>query len=892
MDRIEEVSMRTIRSWFLRFAGVFGKQRRDGELAAEIESNLALHIDENIRAGMSPAEARRQALMKFGGIESAKENYRERRGIPFLETTWQDVRFAIRMLRKSPGFTAVAVITLALGIGANTAMFSVVNTALLRPLPFPNASQLVDVWARSSMFDFPNLGLSLADIADVRAQSTALSGIAPYQFTGMTLTGRGAPRRMDGAEISSELFPLLGIRPLYGRSFTDADTQPGQDRDIILSFPSWKEQFGGNPRAIGTTITLDGKPYTIIGVMPPQQHLNSVTDLQFWTPFAPTKSELADRPFHGTPVIARLKPGRTIVQAQTELDAIAARLAKTYPDADKTWGFRVTPLETDIVGDSRAPLLILLAAVGFVLLIACANIGNLFLSRGWTRRRELAIRSALGATRSRIVRQLLVEGLIVALIGGVCGLLIATWGVEGLRSLLPPDTPRIKDLSIDSTVLWFTFAASMLAGLLFSLAPAALASKQDVNASVKEGSAQAGSGTQHKFLRHSLVVGEIALALLLVVGAALALRSFARLLAVNMGFRTDHLLTMYLDFPPDQFTKPEQALTYIHEILAAVRSAPGVQAASASSYSPLSGVKGETMIHTDAMAPDSRPAMTQGNRAAPDYFQALGIPLIAGRDFAETDNTRSPDVYIVNQAFAKAFFARANPVGRRIADFGANHKLEWGQIIGEIANTRDQAAKEAPAPELFAPYDQIKDPTGTTGVSLVVRTNTDPLATLSAVEDRIWSVNKAQPVENVATMDQLLSKSNAAPRFQTFLLGIFGGLGLLLAVVGIYGVISYSVAQRTHEIGIRMALGADSAQVLRLVLAQGLNLALIGSAIGILASFALTRLMASLLFGVSATDPLTFALVTIVLVAVAVGACYIPARRAMRVDPVTALRCE
>lgn len=884
--------MKSLRRFSSRLRKFLSQRTGDNRLQGEIEHHIALQTAENIRAGLSPTEAHRQAKLKFGPVESITEDYRAGQSLHFVETLLQDIRYALRMLRKSPGFTAVAILTLALGIGANTAMFSVVNTALLRPLPFSNSSQLVDVWAHSTVFDFPNLGLSLRDIADVRAQTTTFSGIAPYRFSGMTLTDRGAPRRLDGAEISAGLFPLLGIHPLYGRAFTDADTQPGQNREIILSYPFWTEQFGGDARAIGTSITLDGKPYAIVGVMPPQQHLNSVTDAQFWTPFAPTKQELADRSFHGTPAIARLKTGATIQQAQTELDAIATRLAKAYPDADKNWSFRVRSLESDVVGDSRAPLLILLAAVGFALLIACANVGNLFLSRGWTRRREIGIRSALGASRARIIRQLLVEGLIVALAGGFCGLLIAAWGVQGLRTLLPPDTPRIKDLAIDPAVLWFTFSASVLAGLLFSLAPAALVSKQDVNAAVKQGAPQSGAGTQHKYLRHSLVVGEIALALLLVIGATLALRSFAKLLAVNIGFRSDHLLTMYLDFPSDKFAKPDQVLPYIHEILDAVRHAPGVQDASVSGYSPLSGSKGETTIYTDAMPPNAPGAMTQGNHAAPQYFRALGIPLVAGRDFAEMDNAHSPDVYIVNQAFAKAFFAGANPVGRRIGNFNAQHKLDWGQIVGEVGNTRDEGTKEAPAPELFAPFDQIKDPANTTSVSLVVRTNVDPMSALAAVENRIWSVDKAQPVEAVATMDQLLSKSNAAPRFQTFLLGIFGGLGLLLAIVGIYGVISYTVAQRTHEVGIRLALGASPAQIMRLTLSQGLYLALIGVGIGIVASFALTRLMAGLLFGVRATDPLTFCSVTLALIAVALAACYIPARRAMRVDPVVALRHE
>ncbi|HLV96844.1 MAG TPA: ABC transporter permease [Candidatus Acidoferrales bacterium] len=879
-----------LRQLWLRFQTLFRRDRVAGRLDDELRFHLDQQIAENVAAGMQPEEARRAARLVFGNPAVFRETTRDTWGWTWLETLLQDVRYAGRSLRKSPGFTGIAVLTLTLGIGANTAIFSVVNTVLLRPLPFPHSSQLVDLWAHSSLFDFPHLGLSLADIDDIRTESTVFSGIAPYKFSGKTMTGRGAPHRLDGAEISAEFFSTLGIRPLYGRSFTPAEMQPGQDREIILSYSLWKEQFGGDSRVIGQTVRLDKKPYTIIGVMPSRQHLDYVTDDQFWTPLAPTNDERAARQNHGTDAIARLKPGRTIQQAQAQLDAIAARLAKTYPDADKGWSFRVVSLESDVVGDARPPLLILLGAVGFVLLIACANVGNLFLSRGWARRRELAIRSALGATRARITRHLLVEGFIVALVGGIFGLLVAVWGVQGLRSLLPPETPRIKDLSIDQTVLWFTLGVSILSGILFALAPAALASRQDLNAIVKEGGAQTGAGSQHKLLRQLLVVGEVAVALVLVIGATLALRSFARLLTVNMGFRSDNLLTMTLTFPTGKFTKPGESVPYVRQILDLTKASPGVEGASASLYAPLSDMKGESTVHTDAMPPDGPAAMTQANRAAPGYFQTLGIPLLAGRDFTDADASAAPDVYIVNQAFAGKFFGTASPIGRRIwTNADANHKPKWGRIIGEIANTRDEGAKEAPAPEIFAAYYQVED---SGGISLIVRTKADPLATVSAIEERIWSIENAQSLEDVRTMDQLMAHSNAAPRFETFLLSIFGGLGLLLAIVGIYGVISYSVGQRTHEIGIRIALGADPLRVMRLVLAQGLNLALAGVLIGIAASFALTRFMSSLLFGVSATDPLTFASVAFGLIAVSLAACYIPARRAMRVDPMVALRHE
>lgn len=813
-----------------------------------------------------------------------------------MANLFQDVRYAIRTLLKSRGFAAIAILTLAFGIGANTAIFSVVYTSLLRPLPFPHANQLVDVWGHSAVFDFPNLGLSLPDIADVRAQNRVFQDIAPYNYSTTTLTGHGVPQRLDSAKVSLEFFPLLGMKPLYGRIFTRAEMQPGQDREVILSYELWQKQFGADPHAIGKSTTLDGNPYTIVGVMPPQQHLSFVTDQKLWMPLAPTPKELAARDFHGTPTLARLLPGRTIVQAQAELDAIGARLAKTYPDADKNWSFRVAALRADLAGDATTPLLILLGAVGFVLLIACANVGNLFLSRGWTRRRELAIRSALGATRGRLIRQLLVESLLIAFVGGACGLLLATWGVAALRNLLPPDTPRVEGLAISQAVLWFTLGASILAGILFGLAPAILSSRQELTSVIKEGGAGAqtgASGVRHKLLRQLLVVGELALALTLVIGATLALRSFARLRDVNLGFRSDHLLTMTITFPTGQYATPAQFLPYAHQIVALTQQTPGVERAAGSMYTPFSGSKGESSIHLESTPSAGQPPMCEANRATPGYFQTLGIPLLAGRDFTAEDTANSPAVFIVNLAFSRKFFGRQSPIGKRLwINKDAKHNPKWGHIVGEVANFRDQNSKSAPEPYLFVPYDDAQASAGAAGIALVVRTKADPLALVSGIQRRIETLNKEQAIDNVASMEQAVAQSNAQPRFETFLLGLFGALGLLLALVGIYGVISYSVTQRTHEIGIRMALGAEPAGVMRLVLAHGLKLALIGVAIGIAASLGLTRLMSSLLFGVSATDPLTFAGVTILLVIVSLAACYIPARRAMRVDPMVALRYE
>lgn len=787
----------------------------------------------------------------------------------------------------------VVVLTLALGIGASTTIFSVVNTSLLRPLPFTRSSQLVDLWGRSALFDFPNLGMSLADIEDIRAQSTSFGELATYAYSGATLTGTGAPQRLDGAKVSEEIFPLVGMKPLFGRIFEPNEMQPGQDREVILSYTLWQSRFGGDPSAVGKSLSLDGQPYTIVGVMGPQEHLDFVNDREFWTPLAATDAERAAREDHGINAVARLKPGHTMQQAQAELNTIATRLAKAYPAADQYWSFRATSVESDIVGDARLPLLTLLGAVVFVLLIACANVGNLLLSRGWARRREFAIRATLGAARGRIVRQLLAESLLIALGGGVFGLILALGGVQALRNLLPADTPRVKDLSIDHAVLWFNVFASLVTGILFGVMPAALSSRNELNLVIKEGgySAHVGApGSRQNLMRRLLVVSEIALALSLAIGATLALRSFARLRAVNLGFRSDHLLTMTINFPSGKFAETKQAMVYARQILDVTRAISGVDDVAAALYAPLSGAKGESTVHTESTPPDGPSPTTEANRVTPGYFRTLSIPLIAGREFTDVDTIGAPDVYIVNEAFAKKYFGAANPVGRRIwTNVDANHRPKWGEIVGEVGNIRETTTKDVPEPELFAPYEQAKQ---VAGFSLAVRTGVDPLGVISAIQSRIWSLDKAQPIEDVETMNQLIANSNAAPRFQTSVLTVFGAIAVLLALVGIYGVISYGVAQRTHEIGIRMALGAERGQVMRLVLEQALRLAVVGIAIGIAASLALTRFMSTLLFDVSATDPLTFAGVSILILVVTLAACCVPARRAMRVDPMVALRYE
>ena len=811
-----------------------------------------------------------------------------------LETVWQDIRYGLRQLRRNPGFTAVAVITLTLGIGANTAMFSVVNAVLLRPLPFKNVSRLVNLWAHSAVFDFPNLGSSLPDIEDIRRQSAAFGRIAVYRYSSADLTGQGAPRQLLSVQASQHLFSLLGIRPLLGRVFRRSEMQPGADHEVLLSYELWRGAFGGDPHAIGRSIRLDGTPYRIVGVMPALPQIMFPTGAEIWTPFVPTKSELAARGMHFFPAVARLKPGSNLAQAQTELDTIAARLARAYPKSDKNWSFRAEPVSSDLFGKVRGPLLVLLGAVGFVLLIACTNIANLVLARGSSRRREIAMRLTLGATRRRIVWQLLIENLLMALIGGGCGLLLALCAVSGLHRLIPADIPRIENLKVDQVVLWFTLVISLAAGFLAGLAPAFLISNQDLTSSIKEGSAGSEPGLRgtRYALRKMLVVGEVALAMILVVGAGLALRSFTRLREVNLGFEPSGVLITRLDFPPYRFKTSQASIQFVRQVIENMRAIPGVEDASAAAFAPLSGWESEDTLQIEGAPPNprGRNPTVDVESVAPGYFKSLGIRLLAGRDFTATDSKGSPGAVIVNQELARKFFGNATPIGKRIlgGEDAKGRKL-WSAIVGEVGSVRDQKPGSAPKPEF---YDALYQGASLKGVSLIVRTKGHPAAFVPAIRNRIRSLDRDQVIAAITPMERLVSGADADSRFQTLLLGIFGGLGLMLAAVGIYGVISYSVSQRTHELGIRMALGAQKSDVLRLVVAQGIGLALIGVAVGIAGALGLTRFMSSLLYGIKPADPLTFAVVSLILISVAVLACYVPARRATKVNPMVALRHE
>jgi predicted permease len=817
-----------------------------------------------------------------------------------MNTLLQDLRYAIRTLAKAPGFTVIVVLTLALGIGANTAIFSVVNFTLLAPLPFKNSSQLVNLHAHSTFFDFWNLGLSLPDINDIRAESKSFSSVAPYDYATVDLTGRDHPRQLNAAEVPADFFSVLGLRPLLGRVFLPSEMQPGADNEALLSGALWRTQFGSDPNVIGKRITLDGKPYTVVGVMAEMPQMFSPAAMDIWVPFAPTPANLADRGMHGTPVIARLKPGVTIRQAQAELDGIGARLAKAYPKDDQNWSFRVDSLRTDMNRETQTPLLILFGAVGFVLLIACANVGNLFLSRGWARRREMAIRSTLGATRGRLIRQLLAESSLLAIAGGVCGLLAASWCIAALKVQTLGGSASVENaVNIDTRVLLFTLGVSILAGLLFGLAPAFLSSKQQLAGTMKEGGAGAQTGalgSAHNPLRQLLVVTEVALAMVLVIGATLALRSFDRMLRVSLGFDTEHVLDMRLDFPAAKFKNADEMFAYVRNLTDRLRSTPGVESAATAGYSPLSNIHGEGEFEIEGIAENPKAKMTAGvTDVGPGYFKTLGIPFLGGRDFTALDSGESARVMIVNHAFAQSYFNGQSPIGRQIymGDEDAQHHKLWNEIVGEVGDIHDRNPRIPASPMIYTLFYKGGFTAGMiTGADLLMRTRANPEGLISTVEKQVWAFDRTEPISSTQTLQQRLSLSVALPRFQSLLLGVFGALGLVLAAIGIYGVISYSVTQRTHEIGIRMALGAEPMQVMRLILRQGLVLALTGVGIGIVAALALTRLMRTLLFGISATDPLTFAGVAVVLTLVALAACCLPARRAMRVDPMVALRYE
>ena len=874
-------------SWFSRKKW---EQDANEELRFHIEQQTAA----NIAAGMASEEARRQAALQFGAVEGVKEDCREQRSGFWLETFIADARYALRVLRKNPGFAAIAILTLALGIGANTAIFSVVYAVLLKPLPYPTPNQLVVVFDAKPQEGVDFTGMSYPDFEGVRAQSGVFTELAGNQEHDLTVTGRGEPFIADTAVVTAGLFDVLQAAPLLGRTFVPEDGRPGAAPVVIVSEKLWRSRFGADPHLVGSSINLDKRSFTVIGIMRAGFHspiLVRNQDLWVPTPDDPVFGGwMTRRSGHWLSVIGRLKPGVSIAQAQAELDGISHRLTAEFPKDDAGWSLRVAPLQSTIVGDERPALLLLLGAVALVLLIACANIANLLVSRATSRAKEMSMRIALGAGPGRIVRQLLTESAALGLLGGAGGTLLAYWGVRALGSLLPSDLAKMQDIRVDEWVLAFALLLSVAASFVFGLAPALFAAGSDVQKTLREGSGRAGAGGNRQNARTTLAVAEIALAMVLLVGAGLLMRSFIAMTAVSPGFRSQQLVKAEVSLPQFQYSTAQQWAAFGDDLLARIQAEPGMRDAAIGLPLPLVHpfVNLGFEIEGSTAPPASQPRTANYVSASPEYFRVMGIPLLQGREFSREDVASTPRVAIISEAMARMYFPNQNPIGKRII-FGFPPRGDVPrEIIGVVGNVRDVELRQAPAAMMYVPFAQAP----LWGTVVVVRTNLNVAAVAEAIRRDAHAIDKDLPVTDIGAIPELVDATLSQPRFQTLLLGLFSGLALILAAVGIYGVISYSVIQRTHEIGIRMSLGAQPGQVLRLVMGQGARLVLAGILIGAAAALALTRFMRSLLFEVRSADPLTFVAIASLLALVALAACYIPARRAMRVDPMTALRYE
>jgi putative ABC transport system permease protein len=798
---------------------------------------------------------------------------------------WQDVRYGARMLMKNPGFTLIAVITLALGIGANTAIFSVVNAILLRPLPYANSERLLQVF-ESAPPDYNALNsVAPGNFSDWRNQNQSFEEMAAVQTINLNLTGSGDPEQLGGARVTANYFSTLGFKPAYGRDFLHEEDQPGRNQVVVLSDRLWRRRFGADPALIGRVLTLNGESYTVIGITP--EGLPYSDDTEMWTPIAFSTNEANNHGSHYLGVFARLKPDLTLEQARAEMRAIARQLEAQYPATNTDKGVRIEPLQKIIVGDFRSALLLLTVAVAFVLLIACANVANLLLARAVTRHKEFAVRAALGASRWRIVRQLLAESVLLSLLGGVAGGLLAVWGVGFATKFLSPVLPRSNEIAVDLSTLCFTLAVALFIGLIFGLAPALQSSRPDLNVALKEGGKGVGTFTRSK-LRAALVIAEVALSLLLLIGAALLIESFVRLLRVDPGFNPQNLLTLRISLPKARYGEKSQQAQFFLEVVPRIAALPGVQAVGASGSIPFRwDFFYEFIIDGRAPIERGKEPSAQYYAVNADYFRAMGIPLLKGRTFTERDTKDAPRVAIINESLARSYFPDEDPIGKRIT-FNRGGFGIWREIVGVVGDVKQYRLDSQSSAQIYDPF--LQEPNS--AISLAVRTTDDPMNNVAAVRRQVAEIDDTQPVASFLTMEKRIDFTVSSQRLSTLLLGIFAVIALVLAAAGIYGVMSYIVTQRTHELGIRMALGARTRDVLRLVIGQGMKLALMGVGIGLVSAIALTRLLETLLFDVSATDPLTFAVIAFLLTLVALLACWIPGRRATKVDPLVALRCD
>ncbi|MBV8897099.1 MAG: ABC transporter permease [Acidobacteriaceae bacterium] len=880
-----------LRKLLSRIHATFQSDRLDAESGAEIETHLALLEERFERQGMSREDAHRAAERQLGKFTRVKENLREQRSLPLLETIWQDVSYALRQLRASPAFSITAILTLALGIGANTAIFSVVKAVLLNPLPYHEPERLVMVWERNLHRGWPHNIVSAANFRDWREHNHVFAAMAIFQTRAFSLSdGTGDPAEVNAEQVSPNLFSVLGVKPFIGRDFLPEEGKPGSARVAIVGNALWRGRYGSDPRLVGRQISLDEQSYTVIGIMPATfadaYVAHGLLNAQLWTSGLDLSNQ--DRTDHGFIVMARLKPGVSIQQAQTEMDVVSTRIQREDPN-DFGWTTLVLGMHDDIVVETRPALIILLTAVTLVLLIACVNLANLLLARGARRVREAALRTALGASRCRLVRQLLTESSLLSVLGAGLGLLLAGAAAKALATFAPADAVGLANAGLNPTVLEYTLGLAVLTTLLFGLLPALGLSRPDLNKALKEGGRNTSESPGAQTFRSVLVSAEFALSLALLIGAVLMVRTIASLREINPGFNPDRLLTMEIFLDSPRYAPAGSHVHFFKQLLDRIQSLPGVQYASVSRGIPLEGWSGNGFV----TAENPRPAFSEMPDAnavmvGARYFRTMGIPLLAGRGFTDADRESTLPVAIVNQELARESWPGQNPLGKRLKMYG---NFPWLTVIGVSGNVRTQGLNVGFFPEIYMPYEQYSS-WGQRPFNLVIRTSGKPLSVLPAVRRAVAELEAHLPISNVRTMDQVTNETMSLKDFLTMLLASFAGLALVLAAIGIYGVMAYSVAQRTQEIGVRMALGAKPKDVIGSVIRRGVGLACAGSIVGLTAALALTRFLSAQLYGVTPTDAFTFAVAPLIVMVVAVLATYIPAHRAAQIDPIIALRCE